>query len=461
MVTCTLVGAQDQTKAAPTSGESPGERLSTRHRSRPEEKEQAEVEVPVGALTDDAGLGRHVEHPSQASAVALGPVQVAGSPSGVARDRHQPGRRREVAGVRVGGQVAGGDHELRSQYWAHAGQGLDDLRLRMAAERLAYLPIDPLQAVVQGEDLRGQVSDDPRGDVLAGQRGLLGLSSFQGRGRDFVGAPHAAIGQPGRQPGPPAAPDGGRGLVAGQQHQRAFVAAVVEGPLQSGEDAGQHVAETVDHPYPVSHQVGAMGGQQREVGRHLGGHVDHGQVASVAGGFGDDVGVAGVGLGLTPIGARHAVDGAAGHVDGLLAVGREQGQQQRGGRAGDVHRPADFVRQVQDLAERGQDRRLVVVDLLRPQGCARLIDHRRPVMSLARVDAGPGPGLPLAHSPLLVPHSVPSARGTPRCPLRNQRPHKARTSQSAARAPRRAGRPLLGSHKRQATISHIRPSRAA
>jgi molybdenum cofactor biosynthesis enzyme MoaA len=30
--------------------------------------------------------------------------------------------------------------------------------------------------------------------------------------------------------------------------------------------------------------------------------------------------------------------------------------------------------------------------------------------------------------------------------LRNQRPHKARTSQSAVKAPRRAGRPLLRSH---------------
>ncbi|MGW1659023.1 alkaline phosphatase family protein, partial [Streptomyces atratus] len=42
MVTCTLVGAHDQTKAAPTSGESPGERLSSRHHSRPEDKEQVQ-----------------------------------------------------------------------------------------------------------------------------------------------------------------------------------------------------------------------------------------------------------------------------------------------------------------------------------------------------------------------------------------------------------------------------------
>ncbi|MGW0710513.1 hypothetical protein ACWD4G_31925 [Streptomyces sp. NPDC002643] len=53
---------------------------------------------------------------------------------------------------------------------------------------------------------------------------------------------------------------------------------------------------------------------------------------------------------------------------------------------------------------------------------------------------------------------MPWARGTPRCPLRKQRPHNARTSQSAARAPRRAGRPLLASHQWQALLSHIRPS---
>jgi len=60
------------------------------------------------------------------------------------------------------------------------------------------------------------------------------------------------------------------------------------------------------------------------------------------------------------------------------------------------------------------------------------------------VDAGPD--LSLAHSPLLGAHCLPSARGTPRCHLRKQRPHMARRSQSAVRAPRRAGRPLLRSH---------------
>ncbi|MEU5397518.1 hypothetical protein ABZ407_41050, partial [Streptomyces tibetensis] len=39
---------QDQTKAARASGEPPGERLSTRHRSRPEDKKQAKGGRPTG-----------------------------------------------------------------------------------------------------------------------------------------------------------------------------------------------------------------------------------------------------------------------------------------------------------------------------------------------------------------------------------------------------------------------------
>ncbi|MGW4822698.1 hypothetical protein ACWEP4_27820, partial [Streptomyces sp. NPDC004227] len=39
---------------------------------------------------------------------------------------------------------------------AHAGQGFDDLRLRVGAEGVAYLPVDALKAIVQGQDLRGR-----------------------------------------------------------------------------------------------------------------------------------------------------------------------------------------------------------------------------------------------------------------------------------------------------------------
>jgi hypothetical protein len=108
------------------------------------------------------------------------------------------------------------------------------------------------------------------------------------------------------------------GLEAGEQNQGTLAVRVV------GKDAGQHVVHPVDHAYPVGHEIGPVGGQQGEIGDELGGDADRGEVAAVACGFCDDVGVAGVGLGLASVGADHAVHGAAGHVDDLMAVGRQQ-----------------------------------------------------------------------------------------------------------------------------------------
>jgi hypothetical protein len=56
-----------------------------------------------------------------------------------------------------------------------------------------------------------------------------------------------------------------------------------------------------------------------------------------------------------------------------------------------------------------------------------------------------------------LPAQPPVAQGTPRRHLRNSDIHR---SQSAAEAPRRAERPLFGSHTRQGRISHTQPSRA-
>jgi hypothetical protein len=125
-----------------------------------------------------------------------------------------------------------------------------------------------------------------------------------------------------------------------------------------------------------------VSGQEREVGGQLRGHVESGEVPAVAGGFGDDAGVADIRLGLASVGAGHTVDRAAGHADGLLPVGCQQYQQQCRGRAGDVYRPVHLIGDVQGLAQRGQDRRLVILDLLRPQSRAGLVDHCGPVMAL-------------------------------------------------------------------------------
>jgi hypothetical protein len=127
-----------------------------------------------------------------------------------------------VTGVRVGRQVAGGDDELSPEDRSHAWQGIDDLCLG-GCGGVTYLLVDTLQAIVQGQDLSSEVGNDLGSDVLARQRGVLGFGGLQRGGGDGIGSANAAVGKPGRQPGPTAAADGGRSLVAGQQHQSTFV----------------------------------------------------------------------------------------------------------------------------------------------------------------------------------------------------------------------------------------------
>lgn len=181
-----------------------------------------QAEVPVRPVADDAGLGGRVEHPAQAAAVALRSVQVPNPTPRVARDGHEPGSRGQVARVHIGRDVAGSNDELSSEYRAHARQGLDDLRLWMAAERLADLLVDPLEPLIEGEDPFRQVGHDLRDDILSGQRALLGCSGFQRSRGVRVGAPDTAVGRSRGEPGPAAAADGGRSLVARQQDERAL-----------------------------------------------------------------------------------------------------------------------------------------------------------------------------------------------------------------------------------------------
>lgn len=60
------------------------------------------------ALVTQAGQGCHVEHPAHAPVVAFRAVQVAADPTGITRDRHQPGVGRQASGAGEIGQVTTG-----------------------------------------------------------------------------------------------------------------------------------------------------------------------------------------------------------------------------------------------------------------------------------------------------------------------------------------------------------------
>jgi hypothetical protein len=195
-----------------------------------------------------------------------------------------------------------------------------------------------------------------------------------------------------------------RGLVAGQQDQRAAAMGVVEGPLQRREVATEHVAEPVDHADPVPDQVGAMGYQQPQLGDQRGGDFDLGQIAAVSQRLGDDIGVTGIGLGLTAVGAGHLVHRSTGDVPDALTVRRQQREKQPGHGPGDVDSPDHFLGAGKHAADRVEDGGLVVDHLRRPDRRAARVDQTDPVMSLADIDARPAERDPLPHLLLLRAH---------------------------------------------------------
>lgn len=121
-----------------------------------------------------------MEDTAEASAVALGAVEVAGAASGVTWNGHETGGGGEAACVGVGAQVTGGDDEFGSQDGARTRQGLDEVGPGAGAEGLPDLLVDVLEPVVQGGDLRGGVRDDAGGDIPARQRDVPSAGGLQG-----------------------------------------------------------------------------------------------------------------------------------------------------------------------------------------------------------------------------------------------------------------------------------------
>lgn len=135
----------------------------------------------------------------------------------------------------------------------------------MLREHRGDLLVEPGGALIEGQDIGGELGNDARGDVLTGQRYPLGLRRGDGPGRNAGIAPPPPPPQPAGQAGLPDAAQPARAGIAGQQHQGAFAGGVVKLPLQGREDAGQYVPQPVDRPHPVGDEAGPVGGQQAEV----------------------------------------------------------------------------------------------------------------------------------------------------------------------------------------------------
>jgi hypothetical protein len=108
-------------------------------------------------------------------------------------------------------------------------------------EGLGDLLVEGLQTFVHGKDASGELGDDGRGEILAGQQGRLPLGRRHRPGGHLVIVPHLPVPQPARQSrlAEPANPI--RAGIAGEQHQRTLVGGVVEFSFQAGEHAGHQV----------------------------------------------------------------------------------------------------------------------------------------------------------------------------------------------------------------------------
>ncbi len=172
---------------------------------------------------------------------------------------------------------------------------------------------------------------------------------------------------------------------------------IVEGTLQTREVAAEHITQPVDHPHPISDQIAAVSHQQPQLGHQRRRDLDLTQIAPVPHGLGNDIGVAGVGLGLTTVGGGHLVGGSAGHVLHRLTVRCQQRQQQPGHGPGDIDCPDHQLGPSENGTDRLQDRALIVDHLRRPHGGARLVDQAHPVVTLPDIDTRPTAGPRLLH----------------------------------------------------------------
>ena len=185
----------------------------------------------------DAVHGRVVEDALQASVIALRAVKIPADTAGVAGNGCKPGQSGEpVRGFEASDVAAGDGEEFRTEQRSETGEAFDDGRVRMLAKSCRDEFVDLGDLGVEGQDPVRECLHDLGGELLAGQRDVLaggGLDCAAGQQRGIAGL---AGSQPALQPCGTDAADRGRGLNAGQQRQRALAVAVVEAPLQGGED---------------------------------------------------------------------------------------------------------------------------------------------------------------------------------------------------------------------------------
>jgi hypothetical protein len=113
--------------------------------------------------------------------------------TGVIGGGHQSGVGSEPVGTLEGTEIYYSDQKLRSKKHAHTRQTGEDRCLRAGEKTPLQFLVDALDALLEGEDLSGELCNDARGNVLCGQANALGLGRTKCPVRYTAGSFDAAV----------------------------------------------------------------------------------------------------------------------------------------------------------------------------------------------------------------------------------------------------------------------------
>jgi hypothetical protein len=350
----------------------------------------AVVEGPGVRRATQAGKRRLVEDPLEDLVAPAHPAVVAGPLAGVLGGRDEASVGGELVGALEGEEVSHANQELGTEDRTHAWQASEYPSLGTGEKTPSELPVEGVDALLEGERLFGELGADRGGDVLGREGDALGLGRGEGLAGDVLGSLDAAVLEEGSEAPLAHTADGAWGLVVAHQDEGAL-GVQMQRPLQGREEGKEDVPETVDGPGPVGDEVPPTGEQELQLGEIVLAGDELREVGPHPGLVGDDKSITGVGLGLSWVSVASPVHSQAGKVVNSLLSFPQQRQHERRGAARLIDGLDDLASpgEGEDLIDEPQEIGFFVLDLAGEKPCSRSVEHVSPVDLLARINPGP------------------------------------------------------------------------
>src|SRR5215210_5791763 len=255
------------------------------------------VEGPGVRRAAQAGKSREEEDALEDLVASTHPAVVARPLAGVAGGRDQTGVGGELVGALEGTEISCGHQEFGPEDRTDAGKASEDPSLGTLEKTARYLLIEGGEALLEDEDLPGELRADAGGDLLGGQLDALGFRCGEGFVDQLVGSLNGAPLEVGDQTLMPRPADPGRRLVAGEEDEGALLVEV-QGALEGREERQQRLSEAGYGAGSVDDEVASTGEEELQLGQRSLLRSKLGEIRSHTGLVGDDAGVPLVRFGL-------------------------------------------------------------------------------------------------------------------------------------------------------------------